>query len=195
MPPGAADARALEDWAVETADGERIGTVAVLLRRGEDVFVAVERGYPPAAHDLRAIPWDGVAAVDDQENAVRLKLAEDEVDDALELDPDRKVEGAPADAVRVTEVPNILPTFVAPEETGPPDNAGLMVAIVVALFGAVALLLAAALQGPTEGAWSLLLFLPAIALFAVSIWLTIRVYRDPSARRRRPRRTARGHGA
>lgn len=191
LAPGAADARGLERFVVETSDGARVGTVAAVLRRGEDVFVAIERGYPPA-HDLRAVPWSDVAAVDDQEHAVRLDLDAKKVEEALELDPDRKVEGAPADAVRVTEVPALLPTYVAPEETAPPDRLTLIVAIALALLGAVTLLGAAALQGPTEGTLSLLLFLVPLALFAASIYLSLRVYRDPYARRRKPQRTPSG---
>jgi hypothetical protein len=192
LSPGAADARGLERFVVETSDGQRVGTVAALLRHGEDVYVAVERGYPPAAQDLRAVPWEDVAAVDDQEHAVRLGVDAESVDEALELDPGKKVEGAPADAVRITEVPGLLPTFVAPEETAPPDRMLLFVAIGLALAGAVTLLGAAALQGPTEGALSLLVFLVPLVLFAASIYLSFRVYRDPSARRRKPQRTPPG---
>jgi hypothetical protein len=191
LAPGAADARGLERFVVETSDGERVGTVAALLRREEDVFVAIERGYPPA-HDLRAVPWENVAAVDDQEHAVRLDLDADRVEEALELDPGKKVEGAPAEAVRVTDVPGLLPTFVAPEETAPPDRMQLFVALGLALLGAVTLLGAAALQGPTEGALSLLLFLVPLVLFAASIYLSFRVYRDPYTRRRKPQRTPPG---
>lgn len=189
LSPGAADSRGLEGWVVETADGERIGTVAALLRRDEDVYVAVERGYPPAAHDLRAVPWPEVAAADDLEHALRLRISADELDEALELDPGKKIEGAPADAARVTEVPGLLPTFVEPDETAPPDRGALFVAIGLALTGAVTLLLAAALQGPTGGTLSLLLFVIPLVLFAASIVLSLRVYRDPTARRRRPEPT------
>lgn len=192
LAPGAADARGIERFVVETSDGQRVGTVAALLRRGDDdVYLAIERGHAPSS-DLRAVPWADVAAVDDQEHAVRLDLDAGKVEEALELDPGKKVEGAPADAVRVTEVPGLLPTYVAPEETAPPDRMLLFVAIALALLGAVALLGAAALQGPTEGALSLLVFLVPLVLFAASIWLSLRVYRDPSARRRRPERTPPG---
>lgn len=188
LAPGAADARGIERFVVETSDGERVGTVAAVLRRGEETWLAIERGYPPA-HDLRAVPWDDVAAVDDQEHAVRLGIDADKVEASLELDRSKKVEGGPADAVRVTELPGLLPTFVAPEETAPPDRMELFVALGLGLLGAVTLLGAAALQGPTEGTLSLLLFLLPLALFAASIWLSFRVYRDPSARRRKPQRT------
>ena len=185
---GAADARGIERFAVETSDGDRVGTVAGVLRHGEDVYVAVERGYPPA-HDLRAVPWDDVAAVDDQEHAVRLSIDSRRLEEAAELDPANKVEGGPADAVRVTELPSLLPRFVAPEATAPPDKGGLFVAIGLALLGAVTLLGAAALQGPTGGALSLLLFAVPMVLFAASIVLSFRVYRDPFARRRKPQST------
>jgi hypothetical protein len=186
LAPGTADARGLERFVVETSDGERVGTVAALLRHGEDVYVAVERGYPPA-HDLRAAAWEDVAAVDDQEHAVRLRIDADKLERELALDPAKKVEGGPADAVRLTELPGLLPTFVEPEETAPPDRPALFVAIGLALAGALTLLLAAAVQGRT-GAWSLLLFLVPLVLLAASVVLSFKVYRDPSARRRRPRR-------
>jgi hypothetical protein len=73
LAPGAADARGIERFVVGTSDGERVGTVAALLRHGEDVYLAVEKSYPPL-HDLRAVPWPDVAAVDDQEHAVRLDV-------------------------------------------------------------------------------------------------------------------------
>ena len=189
LAPGAADAHALEGFAVETSDGERVGTVAALLRREDEVYVAVEGRAPPAAHDLRAVEWSDVAAVDHQEHAVRLAVDADRFESALELDPAKKVEGAPADAVRVTEVPRLVPAFAAPEETAPPDRGVLFAALGLGLAGALTLLLAAALQGPTEGAWSLLLFVIPLVLFAGSVVLSFRFYREPSARRRRPQRT------
>jgi len=194
LAPGAADARGVERFAVETSDGQRVGTVAAVLRHGEDVYVAVERAYPPV-HDLRAVPWDDVAAVDEQEHAVRLSIDAERFDASTELDPEKKVEGGPADAVRVTELPSLLPTFVAPEATAPPDKGGLFVAIALALLGAVTLLGAAALQGPTDGMLSLLLFVVPLVLFAASIVLSLRVYRDPFARRRKPRSTPPGERA
>ena len=195
LAPGAADARGIERFVVETSDGERVGTVAAVLRHGEDTWLAIESGYPPA-HALLAVPWEQVAAVDDQEHAVRLSIDAGKLEeDGLELDVSNKVEGGPADAVRVTELPGLLPTFVAPEETAPPDRGGLFVAIALALLGAVTLLGAAALQGPTDGMLSLLLFVVPLVLFAASIVLSFRVYRDPFARRRKPRSTPPGERA
>jgi hypothetical protein len=189
LSPGPAGAQGIEGFVVETSDGQRVGTVAAVLGRDDEVYVAVERDLAPADHDLRAVPWADVSAVDEHERAVRLSIDADKIDTALELDPRKEVEGPRADAVRITEVPRLLPAYVDPAETAPPERGDLLAAIGLALAGGVTLLLAAALQGPAGERRTLLLFLIPLVLFASSVALGIRVYRDPSGRRRRPQRT------
>lgn len=58
--PAGAPAAGLEEYVVETSLGAHVGKVTTLLRRGGDLFVAVERGMPPMTHDVRALPWNDV---------------------------------------------------------------------------------------------------------------------------------------
>jgi hypothetical protein len=106
VPPAGADSAALEEYVVETASGERIGTVLALLRRDDDELLAVEVGTPPLKRDVRVLLWEDVDGVDHEGLAVRLGIGRDEVEQRLQLDP--RVEGGDAEAVRVAAVPRRL---------------------------------------------------------------------------------------
>jgi hypothetical protein len=117
VPPAGADAAALEDYSVETASGERVGKVLTLPQRNGDVLLAVEIGTPPLRHDVRVFGWEDVEDVDHEGLAVRLRVGRNDVEESLQLDPDKGVEAGEADAVRVTA----LPTGLAPSS---PPSAG-----------------------------------------------------------------------
>jgi hypothetical protein len=182
--PGAAEPKGIERYVVETADAERVGTVEGVVGRGDEVFLVVAHGAPPL-HEYRALPWSAVAAVDGSEAAVRITLTAEEFGGSLELDPDRMVEGGPADAVRLTDVPGVVPEFVSPDALGPADRPALLLVSGAALIGALTLL-GAAVVADAVGLIALPLFLVPAALIAFAIVMLFRMYRDPYARRRRP---------
>ncbi len=103
VPPAGSDAVGLEDYEVETATGEVVGKVKVLLSRGADLLVVVEGGLPPAVRDVWAVRWDDVRDVD--HDSLRVHLRQGAHDRALELEPSEAVEGREAEATRVTDVP------------------------------------------------------------------------------------------
>jgi hypothetical protein len=179
VPPLAGAAEGLEDYAVETAAGEFLGKVKTVLRRGDDTYLAVESGVP-LARTLYAVPWDDVADVDHEAVTVRLGRPPDELGSALELDPGKAVEGAGAEAVRVTDVPGQRSYTSAPDAPGPVDRptyAGLLVVALIGVFSTLVLVLFAM---TTDFTWQFALFaVPAVLLGAAGV-LAYRFFRRPS---------------
>jgi hypothetical protein len=182
VPEAGTGATGLEDYVVESADGELVGRVIGLLRRDGDVYVAVNRGTPPVTRELRAIPWDAVASVDHADLALRLRLEEPAVGETLELDPANAVEGEDADAVRLTELPPELAASSRPDEPGPVDRLSYGAALAIGALGFLLLLGLILFASEFELDWKLALFAVPAALLAVSGWLALRVYRAPYER-------------
>ena len=179
VPPLAGSAVGLEDYAVETAAGEFLGKVKTVLRHGEDTYVVVESGMP-LARTLYAVPWADVADVDHATVTVRVGRPPDELGSAVELDPEKAVEGAGAEAVRVTDVPGQRVPTSAPDAPGPVDRptyAGLLVVALIGVFSALVLVLFAM---TTDFTWQFALFVvPAVLLGAAGV-LAYRFFRRPS---------------
>lgn len=177
---GASEPEGIEDYVVETADAERVGTVAAVLRRGGEIYIAIELGHPPAAHDLRALPWGAVEEIDIETASVRLTMDAGELEDrALALDPAKKVEEGPAEAVRFTEPPPGLPRYVEAETKGPRDRPLVVFLPFLAVAGAT-LGIAAAALAVAGVAWAgVIVGIVAAALLAASAVELVRVYRDP----------------
>lgn len=182
LPPGGGDTAGLEDYVAYTAEGEPAGKVTTLLRRGESLYLVVDRGTPPLSHDRRAIPWDSVETVDHEAVAVRIGLRAAELDEALELDPGKAVEptpgeeSAPAAAVRVVDVP-AGPAL--PEARGPADRtllygAALGLGLVAVLAFLIAVVLVAA-----RGSGLVPFFAVPAALAALAGFLVLRLWRRP----------------
>ena len=177
VPPLAGAAEGLEDYAVETAAGEFLGKVKTVLRRGEDIYLAVESGVP-LARTLYAVPWDDVADVDHEAVTVRLGRPPDELGSALELDPGKAVEGAGAEAVRVTDVPG-QPAY-ASDPDGPVDRPTYARMLVVALLGVFSALVLVLFATTTDFTWQFVLFLVPALLFGAAGVLAYRFFRRPS---------------
>lgn len=112
-----------------------------LIRRGEKFHLVVERGNPPLSHDLRAVPWEEVETVDHDSLALTLRVDQDELERALELDPAKGVEDGDADAQRVTELPPGLRQPSLPgSEAGPVDRPTYVAAISFFAIGLLAAL-------------------------------------------------------
>ena len=54
LPPAGDGASGLEDYAVEDARGDHVGKVGTVLRRGDELFLALEHDTPPVGSDLLA---------------------------------------------------------------------------------------------------------------------------------------------
>ena len=178
VPPAGSDAVGLEDYEVETATGEVVGKVKVLLSRGADLLVVVEGGLPPAVRDVWAVRWDDVRDVD--HDSLRVHLRQGAQDRALELEPSEAVEGGEAEATRVTDVPGGVTAESAPG--GPTDRPTYLIALALGLLGAFSALAVVAVgsreavdMGPL---WALAVV--PVLLFALAGIFAYRFLRQPS---------------
>ena len=184
VPPAGADAAGLEEYVVEAASGEPVGKVQTLLRRGEEIVVAVERGRPPATHDVRAVPWSDVDRVDHEALSVRLRGGPERLDAAPELDPGKGVEGAGAEAIRVTELPHELRQPSTPgEQAGPVDRPTYAVALGLFALGLGAFLAVVMATAAIDADWKYVLFAIPALVFAAAGVVGYRAWRVPYERR------------
>ncbi len=181
--PAGSPAAGLEEYVVEAASGARVGKVTTVLAHGDEIYVAIERGQPPLRHDVRAIPRRDVERVDHSALTVRLRLSEEALDEALELDPDKGVEDGEAEARRVTELPQELRPSTPPGATGPVDRPTYVVALAFGALGLFALLAVVIAALAVEFTWHFALFALPAALFAVAGVFAYRAYRTPYERR------------
>jgi hypothetical protein len=180
VPPTGSDAVGLEDYEVETASGEVVGKVKVLLSRGADLLVVVEGGLPPAVRDVRAVRWDDVRGVD--HDSLRVHLRQGALDRALELEPSEAVEGSKAEATRVTDVPGTTTAQAAPR--GPTDSPTYLVALALGLLGVfstLALVAVGSIEAVDMGPWWALAVVPALLLALAGIF-AYRFLRRPTER-------------
>jgi hypothetical protein len=179
IPPAAADAAGIEDYKVESAVAEPLGKVKTLLRRDNELYLALEAGIPPLVQRIRAVPWDEIGEIDHDSLTVRLLARADELHRYPVLDAGRAVEGGDAEAVRVTEVPD-EPIPVSPDEPGPVDRPSYLAALVAGLLGAFTTLLAVVVITVTDWAWRFsVLVVPALLVVAGAV-LAYRFFRRPS---------------
>jgi hypothetical protein len=179
VPEAGASAAGLEDYVVETADGELAGKVIALLRRGRRIYVAVERGTPPLRHDLRALPWGDVAEVDHSALKLRLRLDETALEESVELDPAKRVEGEDAEAVLVTELPPALASSASPDASRPADRPTYLAALGAAALAFILVLGVLLAAMAAEASWLYALLAVPAVLLALSAWLALRTYRAP----------------
>jgi hypothetical protein len=189
-PAGGADAVGLEEYLVYDRGGNTVGKVVSLLRHDDDLFVAVDRGAPPATHDRWAIPLRHVASIDHDALAVHLSGSPD---DALHLRNDRAVENDDADAIRVDHLPNeLLPPPASPRATPGPEERpfGALAIGSYAITAFSALVVLALISQRNAPHWRLGLIAVPVALLLVSAALTFRAWVRPhrsGTRRRDPR--------
>jgi hypothetical protein len=182
--PAGVPATGLEEYVVVAASGARIGKVQTLLRRADELLLAFDRGTPPVTHDVRVVPWSDVERVEHDALTVRLRIGEDAVAQAMELDPAKGVENGEADALRVTELPPELRQPSDPGETsGPVDRPTYAAALALAALGLLALVaVVLAVSAEDEPGWVPILFVvPALLLLGAGA-AGYRVYRAPYER-------------
>ena len=181
--PAGSPAAGLEEYVVEAASGARVGKVTSVLARGDEIYVAVERGQPPVRHDVRAVPWRDVERLEHSALTIRLRLSEEALDDALELDPDKGVEDGEAEARRVTELPQELRPSSAPDAPGPVDRPTYVVALALGAGGLFALLVLVIFALAVDFTWHFALFVVPAALLALAAVFAYRSFRTPYERR------------
>jgi hypothetical protein len=179
VPPAGADAAGLEDYLVETRDGESAGKVVAMLERGGERFLLFDSGAPPLAKERRAARWEDIAEVDHETLTVTLRIR---LDDALEVDPAKEIEDGDAEAVRVTDLPPGLTTPALPER-GPTDRPTYAAAIVLFALGLLALLALALAATADEFSWEFALFAVPAVLIAAAGLAAYRAWREPYERR------------
>lgn len=178
VPLAGAGSLGLEEYVVEGRSGEPAGKVMTVLERRDRIYLVLERGRPPLQHDLRAIPWNEVETVDHAALTVRLKLSSAAIEESLQLDPSKRVEGGPAEAVR-TEPPQ-QSSSSSPDVPGPVDRAGPYTAMfALAAVGLIVLLGIILWASSTEFTWEYALLLIPAALFALSLASGYRLMRHP----------------
>lgn len=166
---------------VETASGERIGKVLALLRRDDDELLAVEVGTSPLKRDVRVLPWEDVDRVDHEGLAVRLGIGRDDVEQRLQLDPDKGVEGGGAEAVRVTTLPPRLAPSSQPS-SGPVDRPTYAAALGVGAVGLITMLAAVIVAQKLDSTWRFAAFAVPALLLATSAIFAYRLFRNPYER-------------
>jgi sporulation protein YlmC with PRC-barrel domain len=175
-PPGGADAAGLEDYVVETSNGERIGTVVDSVEEGGRRWVVVETGLPPFKRDRRAIPWGEVEEIDHDSLAVRIAAAAVE---SLQRLPSTGREGeAPSRRVTESSAPSFVPTG---DVAGPTNRSGtLLGALASFALGLLTLLgvLAVLSRQGRDLPYAVALVVPA-TLLLISAVLGYRLWRDP----------------
>jgi hypothetical protein len=182
VPPAGTDASGLEDYQVETSDGRQAGKVVTVLDREGQQYVVFDLGIPPATRERRAVRFKDLAAIDHDTLTVRLRLREDDLGQALELDPANAIEGGEADAVRITRLPRDLTPSAAPGRGGPTDRpsyAGAVALFAAALITLLALFLAAA---GTDFTWEFALFIVPLVLVLAAAVVAYRTFRQPYER-------------
>jgi hypothetical protein len=75
--PAGADVAGLEEYMVETRDGEAAGKVVAFVDRAGERFLVFDTGTPPVAKERRAVRWEDVAEVDHDTLTVTLRLGAD----------------------------------------------------------------------------------------------------------------------
>jgi len=181
VPPAGADTVALEEYVVETAEGNRIGKVVALLERDDDVYLAVERGTPPVHHDVRVFPLEEVEGVDHEGLLVRLRVEQAAVENSVELDPDKGVEDGQAEARRVTSLPDRL-TPSAPPASGPVDRPAYGAALGLGALGLLTLLAAIILVGKADTPWRFVALAVPATILAFAGVVAYRLFRNPYER-------------
>jgi hypothetical protein len=176
--PAGADSAGLEGYVVEASSGDAVGTVRAVLRRADEVYLAVTAGSA-AGRETRAVRWSDVERVDHESLTIRLAVPTDAFEQAPELDPGKAVEGAGADAVRLTDLPAELRPSDSPAAPGPTDRPPYLAALGLGLAGVFALLVLVIAATVVDFDWEFVLFAIPAALFALAALAGWRLLRRP----------------
>ena len=182
LPPTGAGSEGLEDYEARTSDGEHVGIVVGLVRRGDESFVLVDAGpLPPFVHRRIAVRWEEVAEVDHGALVVHLSVDRAALDDvALALDPKLAVHGPGAEAPRVP-LPAALTRAVPAGTAGPSERSsvvGLALLAAAAPFSLFAITTVWIARG--LGGWEYALLVIPFVLAALTLALEgYRLFREP----------------
>jgi hypothetical protein len=177
VPRAGSGSAGLEEYMVEDKSGEPVGKVVTLLEHGGEHYVLVERGRPPIQHDRRAVPWSDVEAVDHEALAVRIDLTGEELSQVLQLDPEKQVEGGPAEAVRALPP---RPPATSADVPGPVDRAAPYAAtFALGAIGLIVLLGLFLFASTTDFDWEYVLFVIPAALFVGALMTGYNLTRRP----------------
>jgi hypothetical protein len=182
LPPVTGDSVWLEEYLVYDRDGEPAGKVFAVLEREGRRWLGVERNHLPGWSDRRAVPFEAIAETDHENLAVHLSLSAQEIEAALELDPDKGVEQGGA-ARRMTTVPAAeLPPQQDAGAPGPVDRVVTFAGPLAALFGTLALLAVFIFWGASNSPAALPYFAVPGVLFGVAAVLGYRAWSRPWTR-------------
>jgi hypothetical protein len=181
VPPAGAGASGLEDYQVETRDGEVVGKVISVLDHDGDRYLALDTGLPPVVRERRAVPWEDIVAIDHDALTVRIGLAKTELRQVPELDPANQIEDGEADALRLTDLPHEV-NAIDSSARGPIDRPSYALAIALFAAGLVMLLGLALAASSTDFTWEFALFLFPALLFIGAAVVAYRAYRQPYER-------------
>jgi hypothetical protein len=191
LPPVTGDSVWLEEYLLYDRDGEPAGKVFAVLEHEGRRWLGVERAHLPGRSDRRAVPFEEIRETDHENLGVHLSLSAEEIDAALELDPDKGVEQGGA-ARRMTDVPAAeLPPRQDAGAPGPVDRVTVLLAPLVALFGTLALLAVFIFWGASNSSAALPYFAVPGVLFGIAALLGYRAWTRPwtrsaAAQRHRP---------
>jgi hypothetical protein len=187
LPPTGAGSEGLEEYEARGADGEHVGVVLGLVRRGDEMFVLVDAGaMPPLIHRRIAFRWEDVAEVDHGALVVQLSVDRAGLDTvALALDPGLAVHGPGAEAVRVP-LPAALTHPVPAGVEGPSERSsviGLALLVAAAPFSLFVIVTVWIARG--LGGWEYGLLVIPFVLAALTLALEgYRLFREPHVGRR-----------
>ena len=182
VPPGGADSAGLEGFLVYPADAdEPVGKVGIVLEREGRRFLVVELDGLATRPDRRFVSWEAVDAVDAGSLTVRLSIPSSELEQAPELDPERRTEGDGAEATRVVDLPELSGT--ATPESGPADRPITFVPLVTGALMAFTLLGTLALYATTGKAWVFAFLVFPVAFAVATGFVLYSAARRPYERR------------
>lgn len=182
LPPATGDSVWLEEYLVYDRDGAPVGKVFAVLEHEGRRWLGIEREHLPTRHDRRAVPFDAIEDLDHENLAVHLSLPAEQLDDVLELDPAKGVEQGGA-ARRIVDVPpGERPPARDAGAPGPIDRVTTLAAVVLALFGTLALLAVFIFWGASNSSSALPFFAVPGVLLAASVLLVLRAWSRPWTR-------------
>jgi hypothetical protein len=181
-PPAGADATGLEDYAVEAAAGERVGTVVAAIEHEGAPWLVVETGTPPVKRKRRGVALEQVVEVDHDALVVRVGLSREELESAPAFERSAEQEDGSAEAQRLTRPPTGVPRAgPTGDVAGPVDNSLWVVALAATLLGvlsALGIVIALSMKDVGDtGAW-LALVIPVI-LIGIGAVAAYRLWRNP----------------
>lgn len=185
LPPAGSPDVGLEQYQVAVPGADEWKATALLERNDELYLAAAPSGFA-LTRRLVAIPWSAVDHVDHDELTIHVRG----LDDAVELDPDKAVENASADAHRVTELPPELRGSQATGDVGGPrDRLRLFAALGTAALGFVTLMGVIVLVSEAESSWTIALLAVPAAILVLALVLSIAAWKRPYAQSARSRRS------